>query len=468
VSSNPAILLLIGTLLGNPLPAAGATPADSWQHLADEVVETGLADALPGIGVVIFADARPAAIATSWEQTTPFRWGSITKTLTALAALRLHELGQLKLDTPVRSYLPAGVVNNPWAATRPLTTRQLLEQSAGLPDLSREEWNSNQPLPLWQALERRNTRLLWPPGLQHSYSNVSPGLTAAVIEQATGRKFADVLHDQVLKPLGMSRASLKPLPGLPGGFQADGSTPIPYWHMTFTAFGALNAPLPELARLLQMLLQHGRIDEQQYIQAASLAAVFSPGQTLGARQGLQVGYGAGLYSWISAGHQFWGHGGDADGYRSRFGLLPDVGRGYLIAINADRPALLRQLQRRLERALTADLTRPQVPLRYQHDSLEHYTGDYYPASARFNVAAWQTGDAPGATVTAAGDELRFRRGTRSTRLIAVGPGRFRRASDPAVTVVFASDRDGVLYLQGELGNYLKSDHCPGFIPPCHQ
>ena len=53
-------------------------------------------------------------------------------------------------------------------------------------------------------------------------------------------------------------------------------------------------------------------------------------------------------------------------------------------------------------------------------------------------------------------------------LIPLGAGRFRRLKDPVATVVFARDTSGMLYLQGELGNFARVDspQCPGFIPVC--
>jgi hypothetical protein len=70
------------------------------------------------------------------------------------------------------------------------------------------------------------------------------------------------------------------------------------------------------------------------------------------------------------------------------------------------------------------------------------------------VAQWQAGQAGRARVTAADGELQFhRRGSRE-RLIPVAPHRFRRQGDPAVSVVFV-EHDGDLYLQGELGNFVR-------------
>jgi CubicO group peptidase (beta-lactamase class C family) len=240
--------------------------------------------------------------------------------------------------------------------------------------------------------------------------------------------------------------------------------------MTFPAFGALNASVADMARLLTMLLEAGRHDGEQLFSLASIRSLFAAGSSLGARAGLEVGYGTGMYSWISNGHQFWGHGGDADGYRSRYGLLPDTGRGYLIAINTDRPALLGRIVRRLERALSQDLpARPaRQPAITEDAGFSRLTGTYYPSTARFDVTGWLAGEAATAEVRRLDDGLEFVRGERRTKLIPMGPGQFRRPDDPVVTVVFAADEHGSLFLQGELGNYVNTSLCPGFLLDCHQ
>jgi CubicO group peptidase (beta-lactamase class C family) len=310
--------------------------------------------------------------------------------------------------------------------------------------------------------------MLWPPGLQHSYSNVPPGLTAAVVERLTSQAFDDAARRLVFEPLDMAPASYQPVAGLPGGFRADGVTPIPYWHMTFPAFGALNASPAAMATLLRALLNHGRLGDRQAVAAPSVARMYQPAATAGARAGLEVGYGAGLYGWVSNGHLFHGHGGDADGYRARLGLLRNAGRGYLLGINVDDPVLLGRLQRRVEGALVADLRPPEPIARAIADTdLERYEGDYYPASARFGIDRWHAGEATPARLTVTQGILTFRRGTTVQPLEPLGDGRFRRPGDPAVSVVFV-DWQGALLLQGELGNFARTSvaPCAGFVPVC--
>jgi len=464
---------LLAVALGWSCWACGAP--DRWSELTKELTAAQRAANVPALGLVIMDGRRPVIVSawgTGVGAQTPFRWGSITKTFTALAMLRLVEDGRVTLADPVSRYLPAERFRNPWAETRPLRLLHLLELSGGFSDLSSVEFNYKEPLSLAQALALNpaSRTCLWPPGLQHSYTNVNPGLTAAVIEQVSGRPFEDFLHSEVLAAMAMHGASLQPVAGLPGGFMADGATGIPYWHMTFRAFGALNASLAEMSRFMTMLLNDGRLDDRRVFARQTLAGLYHQTSGLAGDNGLAVGYGTGAYGWVSHGHVFYGHGGDADGYRSRYGLLPGAGRGYLVVINTDNRKLLGRLQQSIERALTADLPAPVPPAAVAEPraSLQALAGEYYPASARFGVDRWRAGLAPRAIVRVSKDGLIFARNGSRVALLPVGAGRFRRPGDPVATVIFARDPAGTLYLQGELGNFvsLNSRPCPGFIPAC--
>lgn len=448
----------------------------SWSSLTKMLTSIQDDANIPAMGLVLlneggvsFIDVRGDGIGID----SPFRWGSITKTFTALALLRLEEQGKVNLRDPARGYLPARAYDNPWSTQYPVRLLHLLELTAGFGDLSPAEFGIKRPLTMAEALavDPTSRRVRWPPGLQHSYTNVAPGLTAAVIESVTGTTFETFTREQVLEPLGMRRSSFRPLPNLPGGFKADGTTPIPYWHMIFPAFGALNAPVRDMARFLTMLANDGRLDNHQVFSNHTIRGLHRARSGFAGKAGLPVSYGRGAYGWVSHGRVFFGHGGDADGYRSRYGLLDGTRRGYLIVINSDNLPALRKLQSAVERSLTADLDPPDTAARaaLSPSELREYAGDYYPASSRFRIGRWARGEAPSAQVTVDGDHLLFQHGSRRVPLLPLGAGRFRRSTDPVATVVFARDAEGARYMQGEMGNYvmMKSEQCPRFIAHCH-
>jgi D-alanyl-D-alanine carboxypeptidase len=130
---------------------------------------------------------------------------SITKTLTAICALRLAEFGSLRLDEDVRQWLPE--VNLPAA----MTLTHLLRHTSGLREYG--------PLPEYHEAVRTHrarpwTRqefldatvpkgLLFPPGESWAYSNIGYMLVVDILERVTGRTFAALLNEFVNAPLAL-------------------------------------------------------------------------------------------------------------------------------------------------------------------------------------------------------------------------------------------------------------------------
>lgn len=462
--------LLVTCCTSPQIPAQEQT-VPGMTGLVDELIGMQKLHRVPALGLALFRNGEPVLIGAygTADKDTPLRWGSISKSFTALAALNLAQERQLPLTTPVAALLQQQYFHNPWSRTDPVRLIHLLELTAGFSDLSRAEFDDNEPLPLSAALTRgaANRDLRWPPGWQHSYTNVAPGITAAVIEALSEQTFEQYMTDAVLQPLHMPAASFEPVPGLPGGFRADGTTPIPYWHMTFRAFGALNASIAEMGNFVSMLLNEGRLRGRQVFAPEVIARMHTPGSSLGARAGLALTYAAGLYPWIRDGHVIWGHGGDADGYRSRYGLQFEAGRGYLLVINTDNPGLLRRMHRRIEGWMLSDLQSAAPPAVSRDSDLQRYAGEYYPSSARFGLNGWLAGESPGIRIRATDQYLEVLADNRNTRLYPLGDGRFRRREDPGTTVVFV-DTGALLLMQGELGNHvnLSRTPCPAFLRLC--
>jgi CubicO group peptidase (beta-lactamase class C family) len=461
---------LIALLWSEPL--AGA----SVESLVAELTALQAEHRIPAIGLAISTAGRSADVRV-WGRTgnpsspdagadTPFRLGSITKTFTALSLAAAVAEGGLSLEAPLDRVVGSGTHENPFE-DRPIRLRHLVEHTAGFTDLSREEFDYADPRPLSLSealgLAPASRRAWWPPGTRHAYSNVGAGLSALAIERLSGETYEGFTTRAVLSPLGMTHASFFPMDTMARGFRAAGAAEIPYWNMTFRAYGALNASTAEVARFLDVLVHDGVREGERAIAPAAMAALRRPESTLAAAAGLGIGYGLGMYGWVSHGHVFWGHGGDADGYRSRYGWLPDFGRAYFVVINADDPATLNRMQRTIEAHLVADLPRPIPPERRRLDAAElaRWAGSYYPSSTRFRTDAWRERRRPVATIVVEGDDLVFRSG-RATRLVPVGEQLFRREADPVASVAFievelSEPRVVCTHLQGELGNFVRLD-----------
>ena len=427
--------------------------------LRDDLIGIQAANSIPHLAVTLI-DHDGEMHHLTGNPALPLRWGSITKTVTAVTVIDIARTYHLKLDSKLLDHAPEQWWGNRWRKAHPVTIHQLLELTAGFPDLSGEEFNYAEPVSLEEALElnpdHRATR--WPPGLQHVYSNMTAGLSQLFVESVTGDTF-DTAVDNTFKRLGMTSASLAPDPDLPGGFRADGITPIPYWHMTFPGYGAMNASSDDIARLLVHLMK--RFNENPSHQ------LFHPATALAARAGLEIGYAAGFYTRIREGRVWHTHGGDADGYRSRLAFLVSSNgrarRGYVVNINTDNPGVLRRIERRIElhlAGLEGEAPKPSDPIMTDATHLE---GDYYATGSRFRIKAWQEGSGRSLRLVASPDgKLDVKEGTRSTILVPVTKHLYRRLSDPVATVAFI-EHEGSLFLQGELGNYVRTDRCPRYM-----
>jgi CubicO group peptidase (beta-lactamase class C family) len=131
---------------------------------------------------------------------------SMTKTVTAVAVLQLVEQRRLGLDDEIDRHL----ADNPYG-NYPITIRQLLDHTSGLPDpiplrwahLVEEDASFDEDAALAQVV-RDNHKLAFEPGRKFAYSNIGYWLLGKIVEQATGQSYADYVRANVLRPLKLS------------------------------------------------------------------------------------------------------------------------------------------------------------------------------------------------------------------------------------------------------------------------
>src|SRR5215831_731631 len=214
-----------------------------------------------------------------------FLWFSMTKIVTATAALRLVDQHRLALDDEVDALVP-GVLP---ASTTPVRVRHLLQHSAGLPNPPPIRWvrPASAPTPDADAFLRerfaRIRRLRFEPGTKGAYTNLGFLLLGVVIEAAAARPFTEYVRDEILVPLGMQETSFvigaAPLATghqrLPHGFGPLLELALPRgivgprarrW-ITFepflvngAAYGGLVGPVADAARVVLMHANGGALD----------------------------------------------------------------------------------------------------------------------------------------------------------------------------------------------------------------
>jgi len=133
---------------------------------------------------------------------TKFRLGSITKQFTAASILLLQERGKLKINDPVKTYMPDAP-----AAWDRVTIFHLLTHTSGIPSFtSFPEYRKWEPFPVTPAEEVawfRDKPLEFVPGEKWNYSNSGYVLLGYLIEKITGVTYEQFLRDNIFTPLGM-------------------------------------------------------------------------------------------------------------------------------------------------------------------------------------------------------------------------------------------------------------------------
>lgn len=133
---------------------------------------------------------------------TKFRLGSLTKQFTAASILLLDERGKLKLDDPVKKYLPDAP-----AAWDKVTIYNLLTHTSGIANMTEFDNFKEVMRKTWTPAELiagfREKPLDFQPGEKFHYSNSGYVVLGAVIEKVAGVPYAQFLQDNILTPLAL-------------------------------------------------------------------------------------------------------------------------------------------------------------------------------------------------------------------------------------------------------------------------
>jgi CubicO group peptidase (beta-lactamase class C family) len=136
---------------------------------------------------------------------TIFRIASVSKQFTAMLALKLQDQGKVKLDDKVCPYLVPTYIKACPAAWGPITVREVLVHTSGIPDISEMPdffTKLDQPTTTKEIISRFvNKPLDFKPGTGWKYSNSGYILAGAIIEKVTGRSYGEVLRQQITDPL---------------------------------------------------------------------------------------------------------------------------------------------------------------------------------------------------------------------------------------------------------------------------
>jgi CubicO group peptidase (beta-lactamase class C family) len=210
-----------------------------------------------GVGV---RDAnRPEPV----DADTVFRIASLSKSFTALSVLKLRDEGKLALDEPVARHLSAlRVPAGPTADSPPISARQLLTMSSGLP--YDDEWGAVSFGLDARGLERLldgGVSLTSAPGERYAYSNLGYALLGELVAAVSGVSYREYVTTEILRPLGMNasvwEASDVPAARLAIGYERQGEALVAAQRPSdgvFAAAGGLYTSLRDYARYVALQL----------------------------------------------------------------------------------------------------------------------------------------------------------------------------------------------------------------------
>ncbi len=232
-------------------PVAGLSSLDAaMPDLLQRWSIPGASVAIARKGKLVYSRGFGWADKEHWQPVKPnsmFRIASISKSITAVAALKLVEQGRLKLTDKafeiLSDYTPcSGAVTD--KRIYDVTVRDLLQCTAG--------WEGKHGEPLFgEELLKAATAcsvtpppdlktiikywmqkpLAFEPGSRYGYSNFAYSILGEIIAKTANRTYVDFVQEEVLRPIGMSRTmpgrTVETLPGETRYYPAPGDQQSP-------------------------------------------------------------------------------------------------------------------------------------------------------------------------------------------------------------------------------------------------
>lgn len=304
------------------------------------LINNGRVEWARAYGLADVARQQPATVRTL------FQAGSVSKSLSAIGALRLVDQGQLSLEQDVNGQLTAWKIP-PSELTRGKTVslRLLLNHSAGLTVHGYRGYARGQAIPtLVQVLNgtppanSEPVRVDVVPGSLWRYSGGGYSVVQLLLMEATRQPFDRYMQTAVLDRLGMSQSTFAfPLPRnrhslAATAYDGHGQALAGRWH-TYpeSAAAGLWTTASDLARVVLAVQQAEAGQSDQLLSRSMASAMLTRG--LGE-------YGLGFYVENLGETTSFSHSGGTEGFRAQLYGYTRSGQGVVVLTNSDNGAAL--------------------------------------------------------------------------------------------------------------------------------
>ena len=209
---------------------------------------------------------------------TVYRLGSISKVLTATAAMQLAERGKIDIDKPLKTYLPEFSIKTRFPDTAPITPRNIMTHHSGLPaNLIKGMWTKD-PEPFIRVVDEiKNDYVAYPPNYVFAYSNLGVTLLGAMIERVSGEDYSAYMNHRLLQPMGMIHSSFTAKPDVPLMSKAySKGKEVEEMPLRDVPAGGLNSSVIDMSRFMEMIFAEGKSGENQIIRPETLTEMLTP------------------------------------------------------------------------------------------------------------------------------------------------------------------------------------------------
>jgi CubicO group peptidase (beta-lactamase class C family) len=305
---------------------------------------------IPGLSVAVIDNfqivwAKGYGVTESGSHTpvtakTLFQAASISKTVTAVAALRLVEQGKLSLDEDVNKKLTSWKVpENDFTKDQKVTLRRIMSHSGGLTVHGFPGYATDAPIPtLVQILNGEKPANTEPirvdivPGTVSRYSGGGVTIEQQLLTDVTGKPFPQFMRETVLDKIGMTDSTFEqPLPAAKvtqaaSATHGDGTVVPGKWHVypEMAAAGLWTTPT-DLAKFGIEIARSKHGKSNRILSEKTTGEMLTP----------QIEH-VGLAFFLAEHNpdQF-GHTGGNEGFQSILLMLGDSGQGVAIMGNSD-------------------------------------------------------------------------------------------------------------------------------------
>jgi len=237
-----------------------------------------------GFGFRVLESYAPA------DENTIYGVGSITKSFTALAIVKLAEEGKIDLERPVEDYLPLRLR----AFNEPIRVRHLLYHASGIPSLGYAEAFIDGMFNLgegWLPVKDPEDVLMFArdaeswaftkPDERFFYSNSGYVMLGRIVSKVTSMKYEDYVRKYILEPLKMKRShfyreEVEKDSNVAAGYVLDPQShahvrkPFPYG---ISSDGGLLSNVLDLTKYLSFYINRGELEGTRIVSKESIESM---------------------------------------------------------------------------------------------------------------------------------------------------------------------------------------------------